>query len=133
MNTVRVDDALEQALDRPVDLSQHIFVFLLLQALHQGTQHCVQPLVERCAGDPDECAKGSSIEGGDGLCDERRNKDREDAVGSNLPSEMSYPPRDLLTDMTSCRACRAVSEPSPGLRIASNSVGMVWSIALAPM
>jgi hypothetical protein len=35
--------------------------------------------------------------------------------------------------MTSLRACRAVSELSPGFLIASRSVGIVWSIALAPM
>jgi hypothetical protein len=36
------------------------------------------------------------------------------------------------TDMTSCNALRAVSDVSPGSRIASSNVGIVWSIALAP-
>lgn len=126
MDTIGIDDALKQTFDCTVDLFRNVFVLLFLEALDESGENGVETLVEGAASDTNKRGKGTSVEGCDWLDNECRDEDREDTVGSDLGVSFDTSnPHPSLTLMTSCKACNAVSEPSPGLRIASSSVGIV--------
>ena len=126
MNTIGIDDALEQTFDCTVDLFRDVFVCLLLETLDKGGENGVETLVEGTASDTNKRGKGSRVEGCDWLDNECWDEDREDTVGPDLGVSFdTTASHQSLTLMTSCKACNAVSEPSPGLRIASSRVGIV--------
>lgn len=133
MDTIRILDRRQQCLDRRIELGKDIFRFLLFQRLDQSAEHGIESSIQGGSSDLDQRAQSSRVECGDGLDNERGYENREDAVRSDLSKSQNLFHSNRLTLMTSLRACRAVSELSPGFLIASRSVGIVWSIALAPM